>query len=119
MHEGNPMTASAAHEFDFLPGRWNVRHGRLKERLRGCTEWETFGGTVTAWPLMDGRGNVDDNVIDLPTGPYRAVSLRAFDAEANLWSIWWIDGRHGRPPLDPPVRGRFANGVGSVFSDAM
>lgn len=113
------MNASALHDFDFLPGRWKIHHRRLKERLKGCTEWETFEGTSTAWALMDGRGNVDDNVVELPSGPYRAVSVRAFDPEANLWSIWWIDGRYGRPPLDPPVRGRFENGVGTFMAEEM
>ena len=32
-------------DFDFQQGRWQVRHRRLKSRLAGCTEWETFAGT--------------------------------------------------------------------------
>ena len=107
----------SAHDFDFLAGRWKVRHRRLKARLKGCTEWETCGGTSTMHPIMDGHGNVDDNVIELPTGTYRAASVRAYDAKTDQWAIWWIDGRMPHNPLDPPVKGHFENGVGNFYSD--
>jgi hypothetical protein len=106
---------SAAHDFDFYMGSWRVHHRRLKERLAGNDVWEEFEGTSTAVPLLDGAGNVDDNFIELPTGSYRAVSLRAFDAAAGTWSIWWLDGRYpGR--LDPPVVGSFTEGVGTFIA---
>ena len=42
---------------------------------------------------MDGYGNADDNVLDLPNGrAYRAVTLRAYDPETGQWAIWWLDG---------------------------
>ena len=43
------MTNESEHDgrtdFDFLIGSWNIQHRRLKERLKGCTEWEEFEGT--------------------------------------------------------------------------
>src|SRR5947209_2810886 len=63
----------STHDFDFLAGSWKVRHRRLKERLKGCTEWDTFGGTSTLRQIMDGHGNVDVNDIELPSGTYRAA----------------------------------------------
>src|SRR3954465_1569337 len=60
----------AVHDFDFLHGRWRVRHRRLKERLVGSDAWERFDGTCHAWPLLDGAGNVDDNLLELPGGTY-------------------------------------------------
>jgi hypothetical protein len=66
--------------------------------------------------LLHGQGNVDDNWIDLPEGPYHAASLRAFDPSEGLWSIWWLDARSAHT-LDVPVRGRFENGVGRFFAD--
>lgn len=33
-------------DFDFLVGNFIMRHRRLKERLKGCTEWEEFDGTA-------------------------------------------------------------------------
>jgi len=106
----------AVHDFDFYMGKWRVHHRRLKERLAGSDEWQEFEGTSEAWPLLGGAGNVDDNVLELPAGIYRAVSLRSFDPETEQWSIWWLDGRNpGR--LDPPVVGGFKDGVGTFQGD--
>ncbi len=99
------------HDFDFLMGNWKVRHHRLKHRLAGCTDWEDFSGESSFQTLLGGAGNVDDNVIDLPDGRYRAASIRAFDATTGEWRIWWLDGRYPTG-IDNPVVGRFENGVG-------
>ncbi|MBU6299505.1 MAG: DUF1579 domain-containing protein [Alphaproteobacteria bacterium] len=106
----------ASHDFDFFMGSWRVRHRRLKERLAGCSEWVEFEGTSTVQKILGGMGNMDDNVIDLPGDPYRAVSLRTFDPKSMLWSIWWFDNRAPRD-LDPPVVGDFKNGVGTFYAD--
>jgi hypothetical protein len=103
-------------DFDFLHGAWTVQHRRLKTRLAGCDGWEHFGGTSRAWPLLGGLGNVDDNVLELPAGSYRAASLRAWDPVARQWAIWWLDGR-SPAQIDQPVRGSFDNGVGSFYAD--
>ena len=100
---------AGAHDFDFLHGSWTVHHRRLKERLVGKSEWEAFGGSMVAEPILGGLGNFDRNVIDLPAGCYEACTLRLFDQNTSLWSIHWIDGR--RSQLDPPVVGGFAEGV--------
>ncbi len=107
---------SAASDFDFLIGEWSVRHHRLKERLVGSSEWEDFGGTTVAHEVLGGLGNVDDNVIELPAGTYRALTLRTFDPQQRRWSIWWLDARFPQQ-LDTPVRGSFANGVGTFYAD--
>ncbi|MEJ6023936.1 DUF1579 domain-containing protein [Ramlibacter sp. PS4R-6] len=103
---------------DFTPlvGSWHVHHRRLKERLAGCTDWEEFEGQSTLRPLMDGAGNVDDNVLHLPSGTYRAATLRTYNPKTGLWAIWWFDGRNPHQ-LDPPVVGRFEDGVGTFECD--
>ena len=104
----------AVHDFDFYMGTWWVHHRRLKERLAGSDEWEEFEGTSRAWPLLDGAGNIDDNVLELPDGTYRAISLRTYEPWSDRWSIWWLDGRSpGR--LDPPVVGGFKDGIGTFI----
>jgi len=105
-------------DFDFQQGRWQVRHRRLKSRLAGCTEWEAFAGTSEQRPLLGGNGNVEDNLLHLPAGDYRAVALRSYDPEAGTWAIWWLDGRAPHA-LDVPVIGRFENGTGSFYADDM
>jgi hypothetical protein len=105
-----------AHDFDFLTGRWRVRHARLKERLAGCRDWLEFEGTSELWTTLDGRGTIDDNYIGLPGDPYRAVTIRGYDPKTEIWAIWWLDGR--RPhQIEPPVFGRFKDGVGIFVGD--
>ena len=102
--------------FDFLVGHWTVRHRRLKERLVGCIEWEEFPGTCSLRPLLDGQANVDDNLLELPSGRYRAASIRAYDPATDRWSIWWLDSRHPHD-LGPPVVGAFKDGTGTFLAD--
>jgi hypothetical protein len=102
--------------FDFFMGHWQVRHRRLKARLAGCRDWEEFTGTTIAQSILGGQGNIDDNLIALLGGAYRAVTLRAFDAPSATWSIWWLDSRHPRA-LDTPLVGRFDNGIGTFYAD--
>jgi len=111
----DPVFASHVRDWNWLIGSWSVRHRRLRDRLAGNTQWDEFSGTCTNWTLMGGRGNVDDNVLDLPSGRYRGVGVRAFDVQTRQWAIWWIDSR--KPGIDPPVRGGFADGVGAFIGD--
>lgn len=107
---------AAPTDFDFYIGTWNVEHRRLKRRLVGSTEWETFRGECAVVKTLGGFGNIDDHVIEVPSGTYRAVTIRSFDAKSGTWSIWWLDGRSpGR--LDVPVVGSFVDGVGTFFSE--
>jgi hypothetical protein len=110
---------SGLHDFDFLVGTWRIHNRRLKERLAGSHEWIEFEGSLHCQQLMDGWANVDDTVFNLPEGVYRGVAPRAYDAKTGLWSIWWIDARNPSANLDPPVRGRFENGVGTFYADDM
>jgi hypothetical protein len=119
-----PRAQSAAnppglHDFDFLVGTWQVSHRRLKERLVNNHEWVEFDGTCRNFPLMEGWANVDENVFNMPSGAYRGVGMRAFDPKSREWAIWWLDGRYPFANLDPPVKGKFVNGVGTFETDMM
>ena len=103
-------------DFDFLIGNWRVRHRRLKERLANNHEWIEFAGTMTSQKVLGGFGNIDDNVLDVSNPAYRALALRAYDPNTKLWSIWWLDARTPTK-VDPPVVGRFENGVGTFYGD--
>ncbi len=105
------------HDFDFLVGDWRVHHRRLKERLAGCREWVEFDGTSSLRVLMGGWANVDDNMLNLPGGAYRGVSLRSYDPKTGQWAIWWLDGRNPFGELDPAVKGRFVDGVGTFYAE--
>ncbi len=110
-----PAPRDGRDDFDFLAGRWDVAHRRLRRRLVGDTRWEEFGGVCESRPIAGGLCNVDDNLLASPSGTYRAATLRVFDPVARLWSIWWVDGR--APRLEPPVHGRFGGGVGAFVGD--
>jgi hypothetical protein len=103
-------------DFDFFIGSWDVSHRRLKKRLAGCAEWVEFKGTTVVRRILGGFGNVDDNLLELPGGHYRAVTLRSFDPGKKLWTIWWLDGRYPGT-LDMPMVGQFTDGVGHFYAD--
>ena len=109
-----PAHLTGRHDFDFLVGQWKVHHRRLKP---GTDEWVEFDGTCGNRALLDGSANVEEHALDAPGGSYRAVGLRAYDPGTGLWAIWWLDGRYPHGTFDPPVKGRFANGVGTFHSD--
>jgi hypothetical protein len=108
---------SGLHDFDWLIGEWRVQHRRLKERLANNHEWVEFDGTCRNLPLMDGWGNVDDNRINIPGDNYHGVGLRSYDSKTGQWAIWWVDSRTAHGAVDPPVKGKFANGVGTFYAD--
>lgn len=110
------MNTSSSHDFDFLHGSWQVSHRRLLERLCGSEDWQAFKGTCHAYPVLGGQGNVDDNLLHLPAGSYRAATLRTHDPQTGLWAIWWLDGRQPHR-IDVPVVGAFDQGIGTFFAD--
>lgn len=109
------QSADPASDFDFLIGSWRVRHRRLERRLSGCTDWVEFSGSAVERPILGGRGNVEENEIDLPGDPYTGVALRAFDPKAGTWAIHWLDSRDPSR-MDPPLIGRFEDGIGTFYA---
>jgi hypothetical protein len=116
MNHAAAITDIPPDHFDFIIGDWRVRHRRLKTRLAGCGEWIEFEGTSTTRKILGGFGNLEDNTLDLPDGPYRAVALRSFDPATATWSIWWLDWRHP-DRIDTPVVGRFTDSMGLFYAD--
>src|SRR6201984_42708 len=83
---GKNQTESAVpglHDFDFLVGRWQAHHRKLRQRLANNHEWVEFEGTLLNQPLMGSYSNVDDTVLSVPGAPYRGVALRFFDPETQ------------------------------------
>ena len=107
---------SGLHDFDFLLGDWTAHHRRLKARLVGSTEWIEFDGALSTRSLIGGWGNSGDNLFNMPTGPYRGVSLRSYDPKTGTWAVWWLDGSDPLGDIGPPIKGGFENGVGHFYS---
>ena len=101
------------HDFDFLVGEWRVHH----RVLNASKKWNEFDGTASNRPLMEGWANVEEHTFNRPAGVSRGIAMRAYDAKSGQWAIWWIDSRVPHGAVDPPVKGRFENGVGTFYSD--
>lgn len=101
--------------FAFQTGKWRVQHRKLRVRLAGCTDWAEFGGTCEAREIMDGAGNVEDNLLDDPSGLYRAAALRRIDPVTGQWTIYWFDQRH--TGIDLPMHGHFVGNAGTFLCD--
>jgi hypothetical protein len=105
-------------DFDFLIGEWTITNEFLGERLNGCTEWETFAATTRmekVMPIPGGGfgGNLEQ--MQVPSRGFTGMTLRLYNPDTKLWSIYWSDTKSYR--LFPPTIGRFDNGVGEFFGD--
>lgn len=96
-------------DFDFLFGRWSVRHRRLRRRGWGSAEWDEYLGTAETRPLLDGLCNIEEHLI--AGSDASGVALRSFNRVVRLWEIYWVSGRDGL--LQRPVSGGFDGDLGS------
>ncbi len=113
----NPSKTSSASDFDFLAGKWTMDNRRLKTRLNNCTEWveykssdENFGS------LLNGIANLDiyrTSYNQVNDKPYEGLTLRIFNPQTRLWSLYWVDSNVGT--LDPPVVGSFEGNIGRFY----
>ena len=110
-----PWERDGRKDFDFLIGSWKIWHRRLKERLKGCTEWEEFEGTSEVRQILGGLGNIDELTMNRASGRVQAVTVRLFNPLAREWSIYWVASNSpGR--LDVPMVGKFDGVRGEFFS---
>ncbi|SDX09719.1 hypothetical protein SAMN04515617_101146 [Collimonas sp. OK242] len=115
--------SDGARDFDFVIGRWHTVNQRRLASLKDSNEWETFESTEEARRLPAGIGNYDDfRPINWRPG-FAAMSLRIFNPETKLWSIYWLDNKTGgmdkTGSLQAPVVGKFIKGVGIFEGDDM
>jgi hypothetical protein len=108
------MENDGRNNFDFLIGTWKVHHRSLKERLKGSTDWMEFNGNMVNRKILSGLGNLDENIIQAPTGLVHAITLRLFNTESKEWSIYWSTDR--TPTLEFPMIGGFKDGRGEFYS---
>jgi hypothetical protein len=101
-------------DFDFLIGTWKVHHRMLTTRLKGSTDWVEFDGDTVDRKIMNGLGNLDENIIHMSNGPVHAISLRLFNPQSKEWSIHWSTDRMGT--LDIPMIGGFTGGRGEFYA---
>lgn len=113
------MTSPGAAAFDFIHGTWTVHNRKLRDVTDpACDEWVEFSGSSEAFPVLQGVGHLDRMTVpEAPDGPgFEGLTLRLFDPSAQVWRIWWSSSR-APGQLDPPLVGRFSDGVGIFEGD--
>jgi hypothetical protein len=111
-------TDNSQHDFDFFFGSWQQANRKRVNLLAVDSEWVEFESFTEAGPILGGLGNIDTyKAPNLPGRPgYEGFTLRLFEPETGLWRIWWAS-TISNGQLDPPVVGRFRDGIGLFECD--
>lgn len=105
---------SSKHDFEFLKGKWLMKHKKLSKRLQNNHEWTEFESTDENFGMMlDGLGNTDIYKATLDGKPFEGFTLRLFNPQTKLWSLYWVASNTG--VLDPPVVGSFEGNIGRFY----
>ena len=104
---------SSKSDFDYLIGKWNIRNRTLKEPLAGRDEWEEFDATQEFRLILLGLGNVDIFHAELNGKPFEGLTVRLFDPQTRLWTIYWADS--SAMTLDGGKVGSFDGDEGEFF----
>jgi hypothetical protein len=109
-----PSAMSSQTDFDFLIGKWKLRHKKLRCRLENCKDWDEFETIVEDFRILEGVGNMDVGHGIIDGKPWEGRTMRLFNRKTRLWSLHWVASNVG--VFDPPVVGSFENGVGHFFT---
>ena len=105
----------SVNDFDFLFGKWKVVNRRLKERLKQCSDWETFEADYEARPILGGMGNSDQLKVYRDGTYFEGYSLRLYQEETDTWLIYWVDNWNKK--LQIPVEGKFQDDIGLFYTE--
>ncbi|MGH7026121.1 DUF1579 domain-containing protein [Brevundimonas sp.] len=106
MSVASSETIPQIRDFDFIHGRWNVAHRRLKIRgggRDGVADWDVFDAVASCEPRLGGLANIEE--MSCPARGWSGMAVRTLDVASGEWSIHWVNSLDG--VLQPPVRGRF------------
>jgi hypothetical protein len=109
-------------DFDFLVGDWVTAQHRSTKPLEDNAPWESFEATIHVRKLPGGFGNIDHMLAPEWRPGWVGVTLRVFNGETGLWSIFWLAGKTGGVDgatgnLMAPVVGGFDGDVGVFECD--
>jgi len=121
LSQGKHSMNDPQHDFDFFVGRWRIENQRLRHRLQQSDDWEHFEASQEMRLLPGGIGNYDDFLAPSWRPGFVGMSLRLFNPQTRLWSIYWLDntnaGLDNAGRLMPPVVGKFENSIGIFECD--
>lgn len=116
---GPPDQAEVAQDgqrdFDFEIGTWKTHLKRRLKPLTGSNSWVEYEGTTVVKPLLDGRANTAELLVEGPAGRIEGVSLRLYNPQTRQWSLNYASVADGA--MTPPVIGAFSGGRGTFFAD--
>lgn len=101
-------------DFDFIIGRWNIHHWRLREWLNNSTSWEEFEGTSRDYKILSGLGSISEVTLHRASGHMEGITVRLFDPASGQWSIYWADSVNGT--LTTPMIGGFTRERGEFYA---
>ena len=105
---------SSEHDFEYLTGKWLMKHKMLKKRFQKNNEWVEFESTDENFgTMLNGLGNTDIYRATLDGKPFEGFTLRLFNPKTKLWSLYWVASNTG--VLDPPVVGSFEGNIGRFY----
>ncbi|CAL2084386.1 hypothetical protein [Tenacibaculum sp. 190524A02b] len=107
-------TTSSKDDFDFFQGKFVLKNKKRKEIFNNCNEWITFDSTQEMYKILHGLGNIDNFLAIRDGKPFEGMTVRLFNPETKLWSMYWADSNRGK--FDPPVVGSFKNNIGYFFT---
>ena len=100
---------SSPNDFDFLVGKWKMHNRHLDKRLADCRTWTEFDASDVNTKILNGAADMDTYSTTQFPGmggkPFEGLTLRLFDPEDRLWSLYWIASNTGK--MEPPVVGSF------------
>jgi hypothetical protein len=108
-----PSPTSSKADFDFYIGKWIVQNRKLQTRLQHANDWVEFEAIEEMHTILQGSGNIDQFCTTIDGKAFEGMTLRLFNEQTKLWSIYWADTNKGL--LDPPVTGSFENGIGHFW----
>jgi hypothetical protein len=102
-----------AHDFDFELGEWTTHLKRLQRPLTGSTTWAEYTGTTIVRPILGGRANIAELVVEGPSGRIEGAALRLYSPQNRQWTLNYFNATDGL--LTQPLTGEFRNGRGVFF----
>ncbi len=106
-------------DFDFEHGSWTTNVRVLRNPLTGeAPNWAEYRGTSVVRPLLDGRANFVELLVEGPAGRIEGGALRLYNPQSRQWSLNYASVRNGM--LTAPVFGSFdGRGRGAFYGQDM
>lgn len=110
-----PEGTASRSDFDYFLGSWRVEHRRLRKRLVESNDWEEFAGRTHCQQLFGGLVNLNESISYRGGHTSYGMGLRALDEPGGRWADWYLSASD-LSKIDPPLYGRFADGVGTFYA---